>query len=187
MVLFQVKIGISLIVQIYKKNRIFERLITEYMVKKEIRIDYEEYVSVEEMSDADRVLCRAAVEALEGSYAPYSHFHVGAAVRLSDGTVVKGANQENAAYPSGLCAERTAMFAAGANYPDLDMESIAIVARHDGRICSEPAAPCGACRQVMAQYQAKGGGPMSVIMTGAKRIWKFPDVDSILPLIFDSI
>ena len=152
MVLFQVKIGISLIVQIYKKNRIFERLITEYMVKKEIRIDYEEYVSVEEMSDADRGLCRAAVEALEGSYAPYSHFHVGAAVRLSDGTVVKGANQENAAYPSGLCAERTAMFAAGASHPDLDMESIAIVARQDGRICSEPAAPCGACRQVMTEF-----------------------------------
>ena len=98
------------------------------MVRKEIRIGYEEYASVEEMSAADRDLCRAAVEALEGSYAPYSHFHVGAAVRLSDGTVVKGANQENAAYPSGLCAERTAMFSAGANFPGLDIVSIAIVA-----------------------------------------------------------
>lgn len=157
------------------------------MVRREFRIQFEEYASAGEMSAEDHALCQAAVEALEGSYAPYSHFHVGAAVRLSDGTVVKGANQENAAYPSGLCAERTAMFAAGAQYPGLDMDCIAVVARQNGRICSDPAAPCGACRQVMAQYQAKGGGPMSVIMTGAKRIWKFPDVDSILPLIFDSI
>lgn len=157
------------------------------MVKKQIRIDYEEYVSVEEMSVSDRDLCRAAVEALNGSYAPYSHFHVGAAVRLSDGTVVRGANQENAAYPSGLCAERTAMFAAGANYPDKDIESIAVVARQDGRICSDPAAPCGACRQVMAQYQTKSGKPMSVILVGASRIMKFARVDDILPLIFDNI
>ena len=157
------------------------------MVRKEIRIDYEEYASVEEMSAQDRELCRAAVEALDGSYAPYSHFHVGAAVRLSDGTIVKGANQENAAYPSGLCAERTAMFAAGANYPGLDMESIAVAARQDGRLCSEPAAPCGACRQVMAQYQTKSGKPMSVILVGADRIMKFSRVDDILPLIFDNI
>ena len=157
------------------------------MVRKEIRIGYDEYASVEEMSAQDRELCRAAVEALEGSYAPYSHFHVGAAVRLSDGTIVKGANQENAAYPSGLCAERTAMFAAGANYPGLDMESIAVAARQDGRLCSEPAAPCGACRQVMAQYQTKSGKPMSVILVGANRIMKFSRVDDILPLIFDNI
>ncbi len=157
------------------------------MVRKEIRIDYEEYASVEEMSAQDRELCRAAVEALDGSYAPYSHFHVGAAVRLSDGTIVKGANQENAAYPSGLCAERTAMFAAGANYPELDMESIAVAARQDGRLCSDPAAPCGACRQVMAQYQTKSGKPMSVILVGANRIMKFSRVDDILPLIFDNI
>ncbi len=157
------------------------------MVRKEIRIDYEEYASVEEMSAQDRELCRAAVEALDGSYAPYSHFHVGAAVRLSDGTIVKGANQENAAYPSGLCAERTAMFAAGANYPGLDMESIAVAARQDGRLCSDPAAPCGACRQVMAQYQTKSGKPMSVILVGANRIMKFSRVDDILPLIFDNI
>ena len=157
------------------------------MTRKEIVIGYDEYASVEEMTAADRELCRAAVEALDGSYAPYSHFHVGAAVRLSDGTIVKGANQENAAYPSGLCAERTAMFAAGANYPGLDMESIAVVARQDGRICSSPAAPCGACRQVMAQYQTKSGKPMSVILVGADRIMKFSRVDDLLPLIFDNI
>ena len=157
------------------------------MVRKEFRIGYEEYASVEEMSATDRELCRAAVEALDGSYAPYSHFHVGAAVRMSDGTIVKGANQENAAFPSGLCAERTAMFSAGANYPGLDMVSIAVVARQDGRICSEPVAPCGACRQVMIQYQNKAGKPMSVILVGADHIKKFSRVDDILPLIFDNI
>ena len=157
------------------------------MDRKVLSIAYEEYASAAEMSAEDRALCQVAVEALEGSYAPYSHFHVGAAVRLSDGTVVKGANQENAAYPSGLCAERTAMFAAGAQYPGLDMESIAIVARQDGSICSEPAAPCGACRQVMAQYQTKSGRPMSIILVGACRILKFERVDDLLPFIFDSI
>ena len=157
------------------------------MVRKEFRIGYEEYASVEEMSAMDRELCRAAVEALDGSYAPYSHFHVGAAVRMSDGTIVKGANQENAAFPSGLCAERTAMFSAGANYPGLDMVSIAVVARQDGRICSEPVAPCGACRQVMIQYQNKAGKPMSVILVGADHIKKFARVNDILPLIFDNI
>ena len=157
------------------------------MVRKEFRIGYEEYASVEEMSATDRELCRAAVEALAGSYAPYSHFHVGAAVRMSDGTIVKGANQENAAFPSGLCAERTAMFSAGANYPGLDMVSLAVVARQDGRICSVPVAPCGACRQVMIQYQNKAGKPMSVILVGADHIKKFSRVDDILPLIFDNI
>ena len=157
------------------------------MVRKELRIGYDEYASVEEMSAAERELCRAAVEALDGSYAPYSRFHVGAAVRLSDGTIVKGANQENAAYPSGLCAERTAMFVARANYPGLDIVSIAVVARQDGRICSKPAAPCGACRQVMAQYQTKSGKPLSVILIGANYIMRFARVDDLLPLIFDNI
>ena len=157
------------------------------MVTKEFRIPYEEYSSADELSSQDLALARAAVEAIDGSYAPYSHFHVGAAVRLSDGTIVKGANQENAAYPSGLCAERTAMFAAGAAHPELDMLSIAVAARQDGRLCSTPAAPCGACRQVMAQYQTKSGKPMSVILVGAGRILKFARVDDILPLIFDNI
>ena len=124
---------------------------------------------------------------MQGAYAPYSHFHVGAAVRLSNGVVVHGANQENAAFPSGLCAERTAMFAAGAHYPDKDMESIALAGGVHGRLSKNPATPCGACRQVMAQYQTKAGKPMSVIMVGDGIIWKFDRVDDILPLIFDSI
>lgn len=157
------------------------------MKEKEFRIRYREFNSPEEMEIADRELVGEALSAMSGAYAPYSHFHVGAAVRMSNGQIVKGANQENAAFPSSLCAERTAMFSAGARYPDKDMVSIAIAGGVMGRLCNEPASPCGACRQVMAQYQTKSGKPMSVIMVGASRILKFERVDDILPLIFDSI
>ena len=157
------------------------------MTQKNIKITYTEYKSVDELIPEDRELVSAAIEAMSGAYAPYSHFHVGAAVRLSNGQIVRGANQENAAFPSGLCAERTAMFAAGSRYPDKDMLSIAIAGGVHGRLGKSPATPCGACRQVMAQYQAKARKPLSVIMIGAARIWKFDKVDDILPLIFDSI
>lgn len=157
------------------------------MDQKKIEIKFEEYGSLSELNAEDRELAGAAIEAMRGSYAPYSHFNVGAAVRMSNGQIVRGANQENAAFPSGLCAERTAMFAAGAKYPDKAMCSIAIAGGVYGRITDQPATPCGACRQVMAQYQTKSGAPMSVIMVGASRVWKFEKVDDILPLIFDSI
>ena len=157
------------------------------MTLKEIKINFTEYSEVEEMNPEDRELASEALAAMSGAYAPYSHFHVGAAVRMSNGQIVRGANQENAAFPSGLCAERTAMFAASARYPDKDMRSIAIAGGVFGRLGSEPTTPCGACRQVMAQYQTKAGKPMSVIMLGSKRIWKFERVDDILPLIFDAI
>lgn len=157
------------------------------MTDKEIRIVYTEYSSVEEMSPSDRELVEAAVDAMGGAYAPYSHFHVGAAVRLSNGVIVKGANQENAAFPSGLCAERTAMFAAGAQYPGKDMLSIAVAGGPMGRLGPNPASPCGACRQVMAQYQAKSGKPMSVLFVASDKILKFSRVDDILPFIFNNI
>ena len=122
------------------------------MTEKEIRIVYTEYSSLEELGPEDRELAEAAVDAMGGAYAPYSHFHVGAAVRLSDGRIVRGANQENAAFPSGLCAERTAMFAASAQFPGKDMLSIAIAGGPLGRLGPNPAAPCGACRQVLAEF-----------------------------------
>ena len=157
------------------------------MTNREINITYEEYKSIDELNAEDRELAAEAIKAMEGAYAPYSHFHVGAAVRMSNGQIVRGANQENAAFPSGLCAERTAMFAAGARYPDKDMLSLALAGGVMGRRASQPATPCGACRQVMAQYQAKSGKPMSVIMISADKVWKFEKVDDILPLIFNSI
>ena len=157
------------------------------MTSKEIKIVYLEYEHLEQLVPQDRELAEAAIEATQGSYAPYSGFNVGAALRLDNGEIIKGANQENAAYPSGLCAERTALFYASASRPDKAMTALAIAAGQKGILCDEPATPCGACRQVMAQYQDKSGRPMTVILVGAKKIWRFSRIDDLLPLIFNSI
>ncbi|MBR5384968.1 MAG: cytidine deaminase [Bacteroidales bacterium] len=157
------------------------------MISKTLAIKYTEYATVDEMQPADRKLVEAAIEARQSSYSPYSHFSVGAAVRLEDGTIVKGANQENAAYPSGLCAERTAMFAAGAAYPHLAMDALALVGGAWGETPDAPATPCGGCRQVMAEYQTKSGRPMKVFLVGKSRILAFDKVDDLLPFIFDTL
>lgn len=157
------------------------------MTNKEIKIAYQEFEALDELDPKDRELAQAAIDATALSYAPYSNFNVGAAVLFEDGVIIKGSNQENAAYPSGLCAERTALFYASSSRPDKAMTAIAIAARQNGRLCSSPATPCGSCRQVMAQYQEKSGRPMSVILIGARKIWKFEKIDDLLPLIFDSI
>ena len=157
------------------------------MTNKEVKIAYKEYESVSELEAVDQALVQAAKEAMGNAYAPYSRFNVGAAVMFEDGEIIKGANQENAAYPSGICAERTALFYASASRPGKAMKAIAIAAGQNGVLCSNPATPCGACRQVMAQYQTKSGRPMKVILAGAERIWVFDKVDDLLPLIFDSI
>lgn len=157
------------------------------MTSKEIKIAYQEFDAIDELEAKDRELAQAAVEATAQAYAPYSKFNVGAAVLFEDGVIVKGANQENAAYPSGLCAERTALFYASASRPDKAMVAIAIAAGQDSHLCETPATPCGACRQVMAQYQLKSGLPMRVLLVGAHKIWRFEKVDDLLPLIFDSI
>ncbi len=157
------------------------------MKERQFTVRYEAYGALEELCEEDRALCEAAIEAQKGSYAPYSHFNVGAAVRLEGGKIVKGSNQENIAYPSGLCAERTTLFAASANYPGVPIRSLAVTGGPDGKICDEPATPCGACRQVMAEYQTLAKAPMSVLLVGGKEIWKFACVDDILPFIFDSL
>ena len=115
------------------------------MTDRRITIDYTEYSTPDEMEPQDRELVAAALRARTGSYSPYSKFRVGAALRLVDGTVVLGANQENVAYPSGLCAERTAMFAAGANHPGVAFDTLAIVGANGDDVCELPAAPCGGC------------------------------------------
>ncbi|MBQ5487140.1 MAG: cytidine deaminase, partial [Bacteroidales bacterium] len=151
------------------------------MRKVTLELGFIEYSSLEEMDPQDQEVVKAAIEAQKGSYAPYSNFNVGAAVRLEDGTIVKGANQENAAYPSGLCAERTAMFAAGATYPGVPMTTLAIVGGFGFTLSETPCTPCGGCRQVMAEYQTAGKRPLSVIMFGTEKTWKFEKVDDILP------
>ncbi len=157
------------------------------MSEVKITINYEEFNSASEMLPEDQQLVKAALEAQKGSYSPYSDFQVGAALRLTNGVIVKGANQENAAYPSGLCAERSAMFWAGANYPDVPMDTLAIAGSDHGVLCESPASPCGACRQVMAEYQKKHNRPLKIILVGSKRIRKFHCVDDLLPFIFDSL
>ena len=157
------------------------------MTNKEIKIAFTEYAGASEMEAEDRTLVEKAIEATKHSYAPYSNFNVGAALLLDNGEIVTGSNQENAAYPSGLCAERTAMFYASSQYPQHAILKIAIAATQGGVLCGNPATPCGSCRQVMAQYQLRGGKPMQIILAGGEKILKFEKVDDLLPLIFDSI
>ena len=157
------------------------------MTNKELKIAYQEYNSLAELEPADRKLAEAAIEATALSYAPYSNFNVGAAVLYEDGEIVKGSNQENAAYPSAMCAERTTLFYASSNRPEATMKSLAIAAAQNGILTKSPVSPCGACRQVMAQYQLKGGRNLEIILIGSTKIWKFEKVDDLLPLIFDNI
>ena len=138
----------------------------------------------DELPEADRRLIDAAREATRGSYAPYSHFHVGAAIQLSDGTVVRGANQENAAFSSGTCAERSACFAAGAGHKDVAMTAIAIAAETGGRFQPKPISPCGACRQALLEYETKQGSPMRVLLYGTDEVYELPSVASLLPFCF---
>lgn len=157
------------------------------MTNKELKIAYQEYNSLEELAPADRKLAEAAIEATSLSYAPYSNFNVGAAVMYEDGEIVKGSNQENAAYPSAMCAERTTLFYASSNRPEAAMKGLAIAASQNGILTASPVTPCGACRQVMAQYQSKSGIPMEIILIGNDKILKFNKVEDILPFIFDCI
>lgn len=144
--------------------------------------------SFDELSEQDRHLVERAMEATERSYAPYSHFQVGAAILLDNGEIVTGANQENAAYPSGTCAERTACYYASAQYPNVPMRKIAIAAwtrLHDpsGAFQRLPISPCGACRQALLEYEHLYG-PIEVILFGADRIYVAPSISSLLPLSF---
>lgn len=138
-----------------------------------------------ELSEQQRNLVDKARQMTTRSYAPYSHFNVGAAILLSDGNVVTGANQENAAFPSGTCAERTACYYAGANYPEAKFEKIAIAARGtDGLEEALPIPPCGACRQALLEYEKLAGHDVEVILAGRDQIYILPSVKSLLPLSF---
>lgn len=140
---------------------------------------------IDELSDADRQLVEQARQATYKSYSPYSHFSVGAAVRLDDGTVVCGANQENAAFPSGLCAERTAIFAAQANYPEHPVDTIAIAARgYDDNFLRSPITPCGACRQVILGMEDRYKKPVRVLLHGQSGTIVVDTISDLVPLSF---
>ena len=144
-----------------------------------------EIVDYNELTPADADLVEQARQATFRSYAPYSHFCVGAAIRLDDGTVVTGANHENATYPSGTCAERSACYYAHAQYPEKSFETIAIAARDvNGNFTDEVTAPCGACRQALLEYETLAGRNVRVLLAGADKIYILPSVRSLLPLAF---
>jgi len=156
------------------------------MKKIEFIINVYEYSSQEELEEQDRNLIAQAVDAAQKAYAPYSQFRVGAAVLLENGLIIQGNNQENAAYPSGLCAERVALFAANAQYPDVAVKALAIVAFNKGEMTDLATPPCGACRQVMIETEMRFGKPIKVILAGKSNILVFKNVKELLPLSFTS-
>jgi cytidine deaminase len=154
------------------------------MKKKSIEIKYLEFDSMNELGNDDAYLLAKARESANNAWAPYSHFRVGAAVQLANGKVVTGNNQENAAYPSGLCAERVALFAANANYPDQAVAAIAISAYNaDGHVL-EPVKPCGACRQAILEAETRFETPVRMILDSANEIIVIESVRQLLPLSF---
>jgi len=140
--------------------------------------------SWDELSEQDRNLLNEAKAMTTKSYSPYSHFQVGAAALLKDGTIVKGSNQENAAYPSGLCAERTTLFAANANYPNTPVVALAIACYTQGHFTANPGAPCGSCRQVMLETEHRFEQPMRVLLYGEKSTYIFDKASDLLPIGF---
>ena len=155
------------------------------MKTEKISISYEEYGESEKLPSLDSELIDEAVKALEGSYAPYSDFHVGAALLLEDGEVIRGSNQENAAYPSGLCAERVALFYANSEHPDKAVVSLAITVKSDHFTSNEPVAPCGSCRQVIAETEKRQNSKIRVIMNGdSGRTRVVEGIENLLPMMF---
>jgi cytidine deaminase len=155
--------------------------------KRNLNFQYTEYSGIDSLPANYKQLAHKAIDALQTSYSPYSQFAVGAAVLLQNGEIVLGSNQENGAYPSGLCAERVALFYAGVAFPKVPVEAIAIVARHKGKTIPEPVAPCGGCRQVMMETQVIGKKPYKVIMIGENRLIVVDDVKFLLPFTFSNI
>lgn len=141
--------------------------------------------SYNELSESDKILVDRAKIATSTSYAPYSKFHVGAALLLENGEIVSGSNQENAAFPSGLCAERTTIFYASATYPGVKFKKLAIAAKSNGEFIDEPISPCGACRQSILEYEKLAGEPIEIILVGRKKIYKIEGIRSLLPLSFE--
>ena len=140
---------------------------------------------MDELSQEERHLLEMAIEATNRSYSPYSHFKVGAAVRLGNGVELSGSNQENAAYPSGICAERTTLFYAGSEYPEEPVKMLASAARGtDGELTEEPTGPCGACRQVILESEVRAGAPMKILLYGRKHVYVIDGIEPILPLCF---
>lgn len=142
-------------------------------------------LTYDELKESDKQLIDAAKESTKNSYVPYSQFAVGAAAQLANGTIIQGSNQENAAYPSGICAERTTLFYANSKYPDQAVETLAIAAYTKGDFLDVPISPCGACRQVILEVEKRYNQPVRILLYGTNEIYEIKSIKDILPLSFD--
>ncbi|MDR2126637.1 MAG: cytidine deaminase [Prevotellaceae bacterium] len=151
----------------------------------EIIIKARRYSSIDELDATERLLLEAANESIKTSYAPYSKFNVGSAVLLENGEIIQGSNQENNAYPSGLCAERVAVFYANARYPGVAIKAIAISSAVENKINDAEVYPCGSCRQVLVESENRQNTKIKLIMGGAKSIVVVNSVSLMLPFTFN--
>jgi len=154
------------------------------MRRKELRIMVCEYDAVVELPEADQKLLLAAREASKNAYAPYSKFHVGAALLLENGEVITGSNQENVDFTDGICAERVALFYANSTYPDVPVKAIAITAQNSHGLVEHPAQPCGSCRQVLVETESRYKKHIRVVLDGRKHIQVLEGADNLLPFAF---
>ena len=159
-----------------QKSKNMEELVLKSTVK---------VAQMDELTEEERKLVEQAIEATNRSYVPHSHFHVGAAVQLKNGVTLMGCNQENAAFPAGICAERSALFAAGAQYPDQPVTMLAIAARNDeGEFLEEPVTPCGTCRQVIIETETRFKHPVRILLYGTKHVYVIAGIRELMPLSF---
>ena len=153
---------------------------------KQLHIDLEfHFYALDELNNDDRELIEIAKSMTENSYSPYSRFQVGAALRLQDGSIFRGSNQENAVFPVGICAERNAFFAASANAPEVPPVCIAIAAQTEGRFTEQPVTPCGSCRQALLEAEIRFQQPIRILLFGTEGVYEIPSMQSLLPLTFD--
>lgn len=155
------------------------------MIKTELAIEFFELESLDELSDNEQRLIQQSKDATKNSYAPYSNFYVGAAVLLGSGEIIQGANQENVAYPSGLCAERVALFYANSKYPKQAVLAIAIAAANKKGLLNEIISPCGSCRQVMLETEQRYENEMKIFLVGEEKAYLIKGVKSLLPMHFN--
>ena len=140
---------------------------------------------MDDLTADERSLIELAIEGTNRSYSPYSHFRVGAALKLQNGVTVIGCNQENAAFPSGICAERSALFAAGAQYPDQPVVMLALAARNeDGVFTEHPVSPCGPCRQVLIETETRFHHPVRILLYGQRCVYVVDSIKQLMPLSF---
>jgi len=155
------------------------------MVIREVKTIVKEYSSISELENEDKMLVEKSKESVKNAYAPYSSFNVGAAVLLENGEIFTGNNQENAVYPSGLCAERVTLFYANAQYPDIPVKAIAVCAYLDSKFIKAPVPPCGSCRQVLSEAESRFNKPIKIILYGESKIYIIDSVSELLPITFD--